>query len=280
MSFEIVDDRACALGEGIFWHPERQRLLWFDILDRQLLDASGNCWQFDELVSACGWMSDRRLIVASESGLHTYNLETLVQTKLVDLEADNPETRSNDGRADLHGGFWIGTMGKQAQPGLGSIYRLYKGELRRLFGGLSIPNAICFSPGRDCAYFADTAEQTIQRVALDADGWPRGAPGIHIDLRDEKLNPDGAVITADGLLVNAQWGAARVAVYDADGVFLRAYALPTDHVTCPALANGKLYVTSAKQGLSQAQLSAQPHAGKTFAMDTDLIGQDEAQVQL
>lgn len=280
MNYKILDDRACALGEGILWHPERKDLLWFDILDRQLLDASGNCWQFDELVSACGWVSANRLIVASESGLYTYNLETLVQTRLVEIEANNPDTRSNDGRADKQGGFWISTMGKQAQPGMGSIYRLYKGELRPLFGGLTIPNAICFAPDGSCAYFADTAEQAIQRVALDGDGWPVGKSEIHIDLRAEKLNPDGAVVTADGLLVNAQWGAARVAVYDADGAFLRDYALPTDNATCPALANGKLYVTTAKQGLSHAQLGAQPHAGKTLAIDTDLTGQDETQVQL
>jgi len=32
-------------------------------------------------------------------------------------EAGNPITRSNDGRADPFGGFWIETMGKQAEPG-------------------------------------------------------------------------------------------------------------------------------------------------------------------
>lgn len=280
MSMSILDDRSCALGEGAFWHPEQEQLFWFDILDRQLLCADGNCWQFNEYVSAGGWVTKERVIIGSASGLYTYNFKTLVQSSLVEIEADNPKTRSNDGRADPFGGFWISTMGLNAEPNLGSIYRLYKGELRQIFSKLTVPNAICFTPDGGTAFFADTAQQTIQRVSLDSMGWPIGEPEVHIDLRAENLNPDGAIITADGLLVNAQWGAARVAVYDPSGAFLHAYEVPTAHATCPALHEGVLYVTSAKQGLSLDQLAAQPTAGKTFALKTDLIALDEAQVLL
>ena len=57
------------------------------------------------------------------------------------LEADRPGTRSNDGRADPHGGFWIGTMSKTAAEGEGAIYRYYRGEVRRLHPGITIPNS-------------------------------------------------------------------------------------------------------------------------------------------
>jgi sugar lactone lactonase YvrE len=67
-----------------------------------------------------------------------------------------PANRPNDGRADPQNGFWIGTMGKTHAPNAGAIYRYYRGELRRLFAGLTIPNAICFSPDGQSAYFTDT----------------------------------------------------------------------------------------------------------------------------
>ena len=35
-----------------------------------------------------------------------------------------------------------GTMGKKHEAGAGSIYRFFKGELLRLYSGITIPNAI------------------------------------------------------------------------------------------------------------------------------------------
>ncbi len=31
MTVYVFDDRPCKLGEGPFWHPERDLLFWFDI---------------------------------------------------------------------------------------------------------------------------------------------------------------------------------------------------------------------------------------------------------
>ncbi len=114
------------------------------------------------------------LLIASESSLFRFNLVTGEQWTLAALEAEKPDTRSNDGRADPQGGFWIGTMGKKAEPGMGAIWRFYRGELRKLFPGISIPNSICFTPDGRTAHFSDSAQRKVMRVALDAEGWPVG----------------------------------------------------------------------------------------------------------
>ena len=135
MVIAVFDERKCSLGEGAFWHPEREQLFWFDINAKQLLTqgAKGPChWQFEEHVSAAGWVEKAILLVASSKALIRLNIETGDQTVICELEADIEATRSNDGRADPWGGFWIGTMGKQAKVGAGSIYRFYKGKLTKL----------------------------------------------------------------------------------------------------------------------------------------------------
>ena len=147
----ILDPRICLLGEGALWHPLRRQFFWFDIINGHLLsqDRTGpRLWRFPEMVSAAGWVSEDVLLIAGERDLFLFDLETEEVEALVDLEADKPGNRSNDGRADRQGGFWIGTMAKEGpeQKGAGAIYRFYKGELRLLFPGISIPNAICFSP--------------------------------------------------------------------------------------------------------------------------------------
>jgi sugar lactone lactonase YvrE len=57
------------------------------------------------------------LLVATETDLVRFDLETGAQERVAPLEAGNPATRSNDGRADPFGGFWIGTMGKKCGGG-------------------------------------------------------------------------------------------------------------------------------------------------------------------
>lgn len=253
----MFDDTPCELGEGVLWHDGRQSLFWFDILNRKLfektLDGELTVRTFDRLTSAAGIIDDTRLFVASEAALSVLDLSTGDLTDVVPLEADNPVTRSNDGRADPFGGFWIGTMGKKAEAGAGSIWRYYKGELRQLFDNLTITNSICFSPDGDIAYFADTAAGQIMKVTLDEAGWPAAEPTLFVDLRDEGLNPDGAVTDSQGNVWSAQWGASRVACYSPDGGFVEAKMFPASQMSCPAFGGPDLttlFATSAREGMA------------------------------
>mmetsp|Transcript_23678 Transcript_23678/g.42211 ORF Transcript_23678/g.42211 Transcript_23678/m.42211 type:complete len:278 (+) Transcript_23678:3744-4577(+) len=276
---DVHSDQACQLGEGPLWHPERNTLFWFDILGKTLFckGETDEAWGFDEHVSAAGWVDHDTLLIASETALWTFDVTTGEQEFLAGLESDMPVTRSNDGRADPYGGFWIGTMGKEAEAYAGAIYRYYRGAVRRLFDRITIPNSICFSPDGRRAFYTDTMSRRIKTVALDDAGWPTGKPSIFVDLRGEELNPDGSVVDAAGNLWNAQWGAGRVACYAPDGAFLKAVDVPTSQATCPAFGGADLttmFVTSAAHGVVEAQ------GGMTFATQIGVVGQREHQVIL
>jgi sugar lactone lactonase YvrE len=279
----IFDARLCDLGEGPFWHPIREQLFWFDILKRTLhsqMDDQPQQWTFPEMVSAAGWISRDELMIASESGLFRFHLSTQDRSPIA--AAGTPETRSNDGRADRQGGFWFGTMGKRAEKAAGAIWRWYRGELRQLFAGVSIPNAICFTPDGSAAHFADTLTGTVMKVGLDTSGWPKGAAEVWLDLTAEGLNPDGAVIDAEGRFWNAQWGAGRVAAYAPDGSFLRAVETPgAPHSSCPAFGGADLttlFVTTAREHMDAAALAAHPASGQVFAFKGIARGLSEPQV--
>lgn len=288
MTPALFDDRCCDLGEGPLWHPMRAELFWFDITAGRLLSRGAQGareWRFDQMVSAAGWISADELLIASEAALFRFHLGTGAQHHVADLEAEQPDTRSNDGRADPMGGFWIGTMGKDPDtaPGAGAIYRWYRGTLRRVFGGLTIPNAICFSPDGRLGHFTDTATGQVMRVSLDAQGWPQKEPEVFLDLRAQGLHPDGAVIDRDGVLWLAQWGAGRVAAYGPEGRFLRAVTFDAPHTSCPAFggADGRtLFCTTALQGMDAEARARHPLAGATFALADVAPGQLEPQVIL
>jgi sugar lactone lactonase YvrE len=279
---QVLDARICELGEGPLWHPLQKRWYWFDILNSRLLgqdDAGEYIWQFDEMVSAAGWIDKTHLVVASETQLFKFNTATGEQTHLHALEADNKVTRSNDGRADPWGGFWIGTMGKKAEPGAGAIYRYYAGQLRQLYRDITISNAICFAHDQSYAYFTDTPTKQIMRQPLDNEGWPTGTATVWVDLTTTEYNPDGAVVDADNHLWNAQWGASRVARYNPQGEFVEALSIGASQTSCPAFGGAEftqMLVTTAAEGLG----AEDPLAGQTFITSCSATGRAEYQVKI
>jgi sugar lactone lactonase YvrE len=279
----IYDSRPCELGEGPLWHPGRGQLFWFDILNRTLhsrSEAGPESWTFPDLVSAAGWIGADELMIASEAGLFRFHLRTGARTSVVAV--GDAATRSNDGRADRQGGFWFGTMGKKAEKGAGAIWRWYRGELRQLYPGITIPNAIAFAPDGTAAHFTDTATGLVMKVALDAEGWPKGGPEVWLDLDRIGLNPDGAVVDAEGRFWNAQWGAGRVACYAPDGSFLQAVETPgAPHSSCPAFGGpgmSTLFVTTALEHMDEAARQRHPASGQVFAFEGVAQGLPEPQV--
>ena len=283
----VFDARRCELGEGPLWHPQRGQLFWFDILGGTLMSRAGEealSWDFGELVSAAGWIDRDHLLVAAESGLWRCAIETGARERVAPFPAGAVALRSNDGRADPWGGFWIGRMGKQAEERAGGIWRLWRGELRAVRTGITIPNAICFDAERELGYFADTRAGTVWAQRLDpATGWPAGEPRVFLDLTEAGLHPDGAVIDSEGRFWNAQWGAGRVACYAPDGRFVREERFEATRTSCPAFggaALGTLFVTSAQEGMDAAARDAEPSAGMTFARELDVRGRPEPAVVL
>lgn len=283
------DNRACFLGEGPFWHPLRGQIFWFDVLNSRLLsreskgeDYSGAPleWQFDQITSAAGWIDYNHLLIASESELFRFNIDSGEQEHVVALEADNQGTRSNDGRADPYGGFWIGTMGKSAESEAGAIYRYYQGELRQIHGQITIPNSICFSPDGEYLYFTDGPKKIIFRQALDSSGWPCKNAEPFIDLRSEKRIPDGSVVDSQGAIWNAQWGSGRVARYLSNGSFDQAVEVPGKHSSCPAFGGSdmtSLFITTAQEHIEHPS----EHDGMTYCfMNSPFTGIAEPSVKL
>lgn len=284
---QIYDDTICGLGEGPLWHPERGQLFWFDIFASTLHtreNGQTQSWAFDEMVSAAGWTDETHLLIASETRLFHFDIETGRSEDVIALEADRPNTRSNDGRADPWGGFWIGTMSKSEGTPDGAFYRYYKGELRQLYGGLTIPNACCFAPDRRHGFFCDTVDNKVKRVSLDPEtGWPDAEPETWLDLSELPFGVDGAVIDADGNFWNAQWNGWRVACYDPSGQLLREIPVGGAHSSCPAFGGddlSTLFVTTAGARVTEADRARSPDQGKVFFEEGVATGQAEHRVLL
>ncbi len=282
----ILSDHVCQLGEGPSYDPATGTLYWFDILNGLLLEhRSGNETKIHKLgrmASAIAVIDGERQLISAEDGLYLRESATGRLSLHTPIEADNPVTRSNDGRVHPCGAFWVSTMGKKAETGTGSIYWFFKGELRRLFAGVSIPNSIAFSSDGTVAYYTDSARGLLMRTQCDpATGLPEGEPKLFADRGGGSGDHDGSVVDAEGVLWNARWGESRVTAYAPDGRLVRSIAMPAVQCSCPAFYGpdaDRLAVTSAWSGMDEKQRAADPQAGKTFLIDLPVKGRFEPRV--
>jgi L-arabinonolactonase len=163
-----------------------------------------------------------------------------------------------------------------ARRPLGHVW-VYDGETapRILFGDILISNSIAFSPDGRLMYFADTPLKKIFVFDYDGDVGALANRRIFAEVGPEGGSPDGSTVDADGYLWNAEWGGARVVRYNPAGRVDRIVPIPCSQVTCCAFGGddlSTLFVTSARDGLSDAALAAQPHAGALFAVNAGVRG--------
>jgi sugar lactone lactonase len=284
----VLSTERCHLGEGPTYDAATDTAWWFDIRERRLFEhrfADGRTviHALPNMASALARIDDERQLIVTDAGLYVRQIANGRLELFVALEADDPATRSNDARVHPSGTFWIGTMGRQAEPGAGAIYALHRGRIVKLYPDITIPNAICFSPGGDVGYFADTATNVLYRVPLDAaTGLPVGELAVLIRHRGTG-GIDGAVVDADGLIWNARWGGGCVDIYDPSGKRLRSLRVPASQSSCPAFVGrdfSRVLVTSAWQDMDEAQRAADPGHGQTFLLDAAARGRAEPDVRL
>ncbi len=288
MEWTILDSTKCELGEGPTHDPFDNRAWWFDIVGKKLFKhdfttSQTSIHDLPFMASQLSAIDENTQLIAAENGLYVRNIQTGALSLHLPLEADNPVTRSNDGRVHHCGALWIGTMGRKAEPGAGAIYHFFRGTITRLFGAITIPNAICFSPDGMTGYYTDTDTAMLMSVSIDPDtALPVDKPRIFHDHRGKNGGLDGAVTDAEGNLWCALWGASALIQLSPEGKILQEISLPVTQPTCPCFIGqnlDRLLVTSAWQG-KPAPANTKGNAGKTLLLKLPVKGKAEPRVKL
>jgi len=291
----------CAHGEGVLWCERRQALLWVDIDGARLwlhAPASGQTrdWPLPDRPGCLALADSGGLLLALAKALYRLDLDAALATDagaplplvhLADVQAHEPRTRSNDGRADRHGNFVFGTMDESAaKTPIGAFYQYSAAHgLRPLpLPGAAIPNSICFSPDGRTLYWCDSMQAHIQCCDYDPETAQVGPSRVfaYVDLAGAAA--DGSTIDAEGCLWNAQWGGARVVRYRPDGSVDAIVAMPVPQPSCCAIGGAgmdTLYVITSPQGLDAASLAAAPESGSLFEVPLGrALGLPESRVAL
>ena len=260
------------LGEGSVWDHEQSCLYWVDIYEDKVFRfdprrRANVAYDVGTNVGTVVVAQGGNLLLALRHELAWLDPET---GRICPLVAPAPPVagiRFNDGKCDPEGRFWVGTMSEADAAGVGILYCVEPDlSMSVKLTGLTISNGLVWQ-GR-AFYHIDTPTKLIRRFDYDPASAAITHPTVAADLTEAPGSPDGMCLDAEGMLWVALWGGSAVVRIDpATGAEVFRVELPTRNVTSCAFGGDdldELYITTARIGLSQAVLAAEPLAGSLF----------------
>ena len=278
---ELALDARAELGEGPSWDPETGRLIWVDITAEVVHwfdPASGHDQRFEvgQPVGAAVPASDGRLALAVSDGFAFLDPPTGGIERIADVEVDLADTMMNDGKCDPAGRLWAGTKDAVGSRPLGSLYRLGADRRpERILTGLTVSNGLGWSPDRTTMYFIDSPTQRIDVFDFELESGEISNRRTLVEIPKAWGLPDGMTVDEDGFLWVAFWGGSAVRRFAPTGAVVSTVEFPVSQVTSCAFGGGdlsELYVTTARDSLSETQLAEQPLAGGLFRLRPGVRG--------
>jgi len=272
----------CELGEGPVWDPGRGLLRWVDLLVGHVhaLDptAGAHTW-FDagDAVGAFGLTRGGGLVLALADGFALSGHDGEDLARVPGFTVDRTAVRFNDGKPDPWGNFWAGTMSwdETGNPP-GSLYRLSPdGTVTELFGDVGLSNGLDWTDDRRLFYYADTNSGRVDLFDTDPDTGALAGRRPFVTVPDAEGAPDGLTLDAEGCVWLAVWGSGQVRRYTPDGRLDTVVRVPARQASSAAFGGpdlGTLYITTARQGYTEADRQAEPHAGDIFACTPGITG--------
>ena len=252
VSLELVVNARATVGEGPLWEVERGVLWWTDIKGRVVHrydPRRGEDVPFP-MPLRVGTMALRRdggFVLAAEHGFWFWNPDTGTLDHVLDVEADRPDNRMNDGGCDRQGRFVVASMNLAAEKAPTAACWRLDASLRaeRLADGLTVGNGIAFSPAGDRFYLSDTLARVVR--AHSYGGADIGPPEPFGDLATLPGMPDGGTVDEEGFYWTAGVYGGQLYRFAPDGRLDRVVDVPVVTPTCPCFGGpdlADLYVTS------------------------------------
>lgn len=247
-----VDVPAAELGEGPCWDAASQSLFWVDIPAERVhrLSAAGvhSSWDVGRPAGAVVPRASGGLVVAAGHEFLSLDPLTGTVTELATAPA-RPGTRMNDGKADLAGRFYAGTMADDESPGKGSLYRLDTDHaVTEIYTGVGISNGIGWSPDNSLMYYIDSLAYRVEVLDYDAATGQMGERRPFVRLGSGDVMPDGLATDSEGGVWVAVWGGGVIQRYDSDGRLTGVVRVPATNVTSCTFGGPDLdllYITTA-----------------------------------
>lgn len=285
MKPEIIVNLNCIIGEGPVYDIGKNILYWIDLIGNKihaynLTDQCVTSMSLDQNVGSIAVRKQGGLVAALQNGFYFVDVlhETII--KIGDPESDKPKNRFNDGKCDIQGRFWAGTMCKDLDTGYGdyrpegALYCLspdlsYQCKLE----GVILSNGLGWSPDNKTMYFIDSPRLTVTGYDYDSISGEIDNPRQVVKIPELMGIPDGMCVDEEGMLWVALWGGHAITRWNpSNGQLIDEIDLPALNVSSCSFGGkdlDELYITTARIGTNTIKY---PDAGGIFRIKPGVKG--------
>ncbi|WP_189522228.1 MULTISPECIES: SMP-30/gluconolactonase/LRE family protein [unclassified Mesorhizobium] len=274
------------LGECPVWDVEQQVLYWVDITERILhrYDPARDhvkTWKTPFEFGSIALRKDGHSIIAgTRDGFAIFDLDSGEYEHFAHLEQQLPENRMNDGKCDPMGRFWCGSIHEVSDPSrrlpVASVYRVDADRtVTRVRSGIKTSNGFAWSADGRTMYFTDTPTLNILAFDYDLQSGSIANERVFASVPRGHGRPDGATVDIEGCLWSAHFAGSRVTRYSPSGEVLLTLDIPAQNVTSCTFGGANmstLFITTAREDMTEEDLRRQPLSGNVFAYDAGVAG--------
>ncbi|WP_020041029.1 SMP-30/gluconolactonase/LRE family protein [Salipiger mucosus] len=276
LEVDVAAGADATIGESPVWSARHERLLWIDITGTQLHvhDPAEGTSEVVTTPSSIGFLAEDPsgdLVLGLEDGLARLGADGKIE-RFAGAPHANPAFRFNDGKFDAHGRLWTGLMSREGKKLSGILYRFDPdGTWNVADTGFDLPNGLEWSRDGRTFYFTDSHKGEIYAYDFDAASGAIENRRLFFSMDPAEGKPDGLTRDAEGYLLSVLFDGSAIARLAPDGPLERLVPLPVPRPTsCAFGGDGRtLFVTTARIGLSDAQLEDASLSGSLLQLDYD-----------
>jgi len=278
---EVAVKYNAVLGEGPCWDEKRKLLFWIDSVGNKVCisDLKTGATTIFDVGQNVGTLvlteDDDVVVLGLVDGLYTLNIKTGELLLKCNPEEGIEGNRLNDGKADITGRIWIGSMcvADNGKEGYDTACKCNLHKVNQDFSyelvdpEVRLSNGMVWTQDQKTMYYVDSPTRYVYQYDFDVEKGTISNRRVCVEIDPELGVGDGMDIDEDGNLWIAHYTGWCVGKWDPrTGKMLAKVNVPVSRVTSCAFGGenqDELYITTASMNAEQDDV-AQPDAGCVF----------------
>ena len=267
------------LGEGTLWVPSQNSIYFVDIKKKNILVLNINSKKkkiikLNKEIGFITHVKENIFILGLKSELRFVNLKSKKIIKSIQIEKNKPLNRLNDGKTDLQGRLWFGTMdNSERKIKNGSLYCLDKKLiLHKVDTNYYITNGPAFI-NKDTFLHTDSRRKIIFKIKINKN-FKIVKKTKFIKFSKKDGSPDGMTIDTKKNIWVCHFGGGCITVYNLKGKRIYKIEVPAKNITnCTfgGIDKDEIFVTSALKGMKKNEIKKFGLSGSLFNIKTNAI---------